>query len=203
MRPPGPPNRRLLSGVLLLAVAGACTGNAPESGQAGQSPYAGLQSRDIRALAPERVSDLLAGRGAGYALAAELNHYPGPRHVLELGDQLGLTQEQRNEIDGIKLRMSEEAKRLGHELVELERELDRAFRSGQITRTQLTRLTAAIAEVEGRVRNTHLEAHLATKSVLSPHQVMRYDQLRGYREQNGQHEGGEHTHSEGDAGDAA
>jgi hypothetical protein len=58
-------------------------------------PYAGMQARSIKTLSSEQVADLRAGRGMSLALAAELNGYPGPRHVLELGDQLGLTDQQR------------------------------------------------------------------------------------------------------------
>ena len=43
----------------------------------------------------QQVADLKAGRGMGLALAAELNGYPGPMHVLELSEKLGLTMEQR------------------------------------------------------------------------------------------------------------
>jgi hypothetical protein len=55
-------------------------------------PYAGLQARSIKALSAEQIADLKAGRGMSLALAAELNGYPGPRHVLELGEQLSLTE---------------------------------------------------------------------------------------------------------------
>lgn len=52
-------------------------------------PYAGLQSRSIKALSDEQLADLRAGRGMGLALLAELNGYPGPLHVIELADPLG------------------------------------------------------------------------------------------------------------------
>lgn len=57
-------------------------------------PYAGLETRQIKALSGEPVAELRAGEGMGLALAAELNGYPGPRHVLDLANQLGLTDEQ-------------------------------------------------------------------------------------------------------------
>ena len=56
-----------------------------------QSPYAGMQTRSIKALSEQQIADLKAGRGMGLALPAELNGYPGPVHVLELSDQLGLS----------------------------------------------------------------------------------------------------------------
>jgi len=60
-----------------------------------QSAYAGMQTRSIKALSEQQVADLKAGRGMGLALPAELNGYPGPIHVLELSDQLGLSADQK------------------------------------------------------------------------------------------------------------
>jgi hypothetical protein len=55
------------------------------------SPYAGQEQRPIKALSDQEVAALLAGQGAGFAKAAELNGYPGPMHVLELADRLALS----------------------------------------------------------------------------------------------------------------
>ncbi len=52
------------------------------------SPYTGMQQREIKALSAETVSGYLAGHGMGFAMVAELNSYPGPKHVLELAEQL-------------------------------------------------------------------------------------------------------------------
>lgn len=52
----------------------------------GHSPYSGTEARPVKALNEQQVADLRAGRGMGLALAAELTGYPGPSHVLELGD---------------------------------------------------------------------------------------------------------------------
>jgi len=41
-------------------------------------PYAGMQSRPIKALSEQQIGDLKAGRGMGLALPAELNGYPVP-----------------------------------------------------------------------------------------------------------------------------
>jgi len=92
---------------LLAATAGVVAAqavemaSAPSTSPGTEQPYAGFQERAIRALSPERIADLLAGRGAGYALAAELNHYPGPTHVLELVDVLELTPAQKSATEGI------------------------------------------------------------------------------------------------------
>ena len=41
-------------------------------------PYAGQQTRAIKALSDDDIAALRAGEGMGMAKAAELNGYPGP-----------------------------------------------------------------------------------------------------------------------------
>src|SRR6187402_2678639 len=90
---------------------------------ASASPYAGQQSRDIKALSEQEVRDLLAGAGMGLAKAAELNRYPGPMHALEIADPVGLTPEQRDRIAALMQRHKAQARKLGERIVALEREL--------------------------------------------------------------------------------
>jgi hypothetical protein len=72
--------------VWVIAVFAGCS---PAVLAQSTQPYSGMQSRPIKALSDQQVSDLRAGRGMGLALAAELNGYPGPSHLVELSDQLG------------------------------------------------------------------------------------------------------------------
>ena len=102
--------KSLLVGLSALALA-AATGISLTIGDvAAQStrPYAGLQTRSIKALSAEQIADLKAGRGMSLALAAELNGYPGPRHVMELGEQLGLTDRQRADVQRLFDQMTAE-----------------------------------------------------------------------------------------------
>lgn len=64
-----------------------------------------MESRDIKALSAADVEGLRAGRGMSLALAAELNGYPGPLHVLERGGQLALSQSQRTATQELDQRM--------------------------------------------------------------------------------------------------
>ena len=89
----------------------------PALAQQQAQPYAGFQTRPIKALSAGELSDMSAGRGMGLALAAELNGYPGPLHVLELADQLGLTGEQRAAVKQQFDRMREEAIPIGQSLI--------------------------------------------------------------------------------------
>jgi len=143
-------------------------------------PYTGLETRPIKALAPSRADDLLAGRGAGYALAGELNHYPGPRHVLDLATELQLTPAQEQAAQDAFAPMDQQAKLLGSQIVDLESQLDRAFADGSITDDRLSVLTGQIAQVDGQLRAVHLAAHVKMGAVLTAEQVGRYDELRGY-----------------------
>jgi Spy/CpxP family protein refolding chaperone len=152
--------------------------------------HAAEPGTEIRALSDDLVRALVAGEGAGYALAAELNRYPGPRHVLDLAVELELTEEQRREVSGIFDAMHEQAVALGARLVEAERELDRLFRERSITRERLNELVSSIAELGGQLRYVHLEAHLRTTRLLTHEQIHRYVQERGYGHGDGGGHGG-------------
>lgn len=144
------------------------------------SPYAGQQSREIKALSRGEVDDLVNGRGMGLARPAELNQYPGPLHVLELASELRLSPAQRDEVEASRARMSAKARGLGAQILALERELDAAFARRTIDQARLNRLTAQIGVKQGLLRAAHLEAHIETAGLLSLEQISRYDMLRGY-----------------------
>ena len=64
---------------------------AATAATAEEAPYAGLDTRGIAALSEADIAALRAGEGWGLALPAELNGWPGPRHVLDMGDAIGLS----------------------------------------------------------------------------------------------------------------
>jgi Spy/CpxP family protein refolding chaperone len=145
-----------------------------------QQPYAGEQSREIKALSAQEVKQYLSGAGMGYARAAELNHFPGPTHTLELADKLGLTAQQRDGIARLMDAHKAEARAIGAKVVESERTLDALFRSGKPGRDALADAVRAAAVAAGEYRLSHLETHRRTRALLTPEQVARYDELRGY-----------------------
>src|SRR5437879_5044614 len=98
-----------------------------------QSPYAGMQTRSIKALSTQQIDDLKAGRGMGLALAAELNGYPGPAHVLELSEKLALSSAQKERIQNLFESMKAESTPIGARLIEQESALDQQFASRSIT----------------------------------------------------------------------
>ena len=116
----------------------------------------------------------------GLALPAELNGYPGPSHVLENADALGLSAEQREHTKGLFEAMKAEAVPVGERLIEQEAKLDRLFADREVTPANLNAATEEIGMTQVRLRQTHLKFHLAMMDVLSPAQVERYRELRGY-----------------------
>ena len=166
---------------IMVFAAGAAILTAPIAvGATTASPYAGQDSRDIKALSAQDVQRYLRGEGMGYAKAAELNHYPGPRHVLDLADQLNLSAEQRQRTQQIFDRMKAAALPLGQQIVSEERRLNSLFAASSIDQATLAAETAKIADLQGQLRDVHLSAHLATRAVLTQDQIVQYDRLRGY-----------------------
>jgi hypothetical protein len=145
-----------------------------------QSPYAGMQNRPIKALSDREVADLQAGRGMGLALAAELNGYPGPSHVLDLADKIELSAEQRVRVQQLFDSMRAEAVPLGAKLLAQEVALDEAFANHRITPENLKEATSQIGETQAALRNAHLKYHLQTTQILSAVQLRRYSTFRGY-----------------------
>jgi hypothetical protein len=164
----------------MTALAIALVGIAPAAWPQTHQPYTGLQARPVKALSDQQVADLKAGRGMGLALAAELNGYPGPLHVLELATPLGLSDEQRAKVAELFDAMKREAVPLGERLIAAETALDRQFADKTITPSSLGDATRDIAALQGELRLAHLKYHLETLAVLSADQATRYATLRGY-----------------------
>jgi Spy/CpxP family protein refolding chaperone len=139
-----------------------------------------MQVRPVKSLSDQQLADLRAGRGMGMALAAELNGYPGPVHVLELADALGLSPEHRERVRSLREAMTAEAVPLGERLIAEEAALDREFAVRTVSPTSLEATTSAIGQTQAKLRAAHLRYHLAMMEVLTPEQVRRYGELRGY-----------------------
>jgi Spy/CpxP family protein refolding chaperone len=167
----------------LIAFAPAVLAQSPQ-------PYASFEGRLIKALSEQQIADLRAGRGMGLALAAELNGYPGPMHVLEMADALDLSGQQRAKIKELFAAMKAEAIPLGERLIAQEPDLDKAFANKTITAATLAASTEAIGATHAALRQAHLKYHLFAVEVLTPAQVQRYAELRGYK--GGMH----HPHSQ-------
>ena len=171
----------------LIAVAAAVIALWPGT-EAPQSPYAPQDSSEIRGLTPQEIDDLRAGRGAGFARMAELNSYPGPRHVLDMADDLELDASQRVASRRLFEGMQQAAIHLGSEILSREQALSNSFAERRVRADSLEAESAAIGALYGQLRAVHLRAHVELTALLRPEQIVRYDELRGY------HAGSDHAH---------
>ncbi len=145
-----------------------------------QSPYVDLKTREIKALSDEAMQQYRNGNGMSLALSAELNMYPGPRHVLSIAQLMDLDAVQIARVEAIRDATNEDAVRIGTQIVDLERTLDRAFAHRTIDSTGLSSVTNEIGRLQGRLRFVHLAAHLAVTEILSQAQIEQYETHRGY-----------------------
>lgn len=164
----------------LPLIVAALLWTAAAQGQTPHSPYAGEQTRPIKALAERDVLALIEGQGAGYAKAAELNGYPGPMHTLELRHGLSLSAEQVTATEAFMRAHKQRARVLGGEVVEAERRLDALFADRRADAQAVNDATRDIAGIQARMRAEHLNTHLAQTALLSAAQVREYNRLRGY-----------------------
>ena len=177
-----------LAMLVIVALSPIASAQSPQ-------PYAGLETRPIKALSDQQIADLKAGRGMGLALAAELNGYPGPVHVIELAQPLGLSNAQRAKVQELFAAMTAETVPLGQKLIAQEADLDRQFANKTITEPVLATSIQTIGSTQAALRTAHLRYHLATLDVLTPAQVKRYAELRGYAgAPQAQHQDSGHRH---------
>ncbi len=153
------------------------------------SQYAGQEDRGIKALSQDDIKSLLKGAGTpfgGMAKPAELNGYPGPRHVLDafIAGEFTLTHEQKNEIEIVYEDMKSKAIVLGKQIIDIEKNIDEAFVNSIITENHLSEQTSRSADLYGQLRLVHLKSHLSMVEILSPKQVSQYNELRGYSSDN-------------------
>ena len=161
---------------------------------AAEQPYAGLDTRQIKALSSDEIAALTTGSGFSQALSAELNGYPGPRHVIDLAERLGLDDAQRSAIQALFRDMQAEAIAVGTQVLAREAEFEAAFRAGTLTETGLLATAEDIGRIRGNLRAVHLKFHLRTTALLTPHQVALYNAERGYGAANSGHGGHDGAH---------
>jgi hypothetical protein len=116
----------------------------------------------------------------GMARAAELNGYPGPRHVLDLADSLALTPDQVERTEAVFRAMHDRAVEVGRSIIDAEKALDAGF-AGGADPADLERQVTELGRLRGELRWVHLRAHFHVAEILTMHQRHTYDRLRGYR----------------------
>ena len=171
--------------VALAWLSGLCwltTVSMPVSAQHAHEPSSHAHSRgtEVSSLTDEEVRALRHGEGMGLARAAELNHFPGPRHLLELASELGLGDDQIHRIRAIHDQMKSQAVAKGEDIIMAESHLADLFASGEPSAREMERITGHLGAMRGQLQAIHLLAHIEATRELSAVQVSEYDRLRGY-----------------------
>ncbi len=148
------------------------------------SKYAGQENRAIKSLSADDMIELRRGGGWGLAKAAELNGVPGPAHLLELKNEIGLTPEQVGKIQVIYDQMKADAIVLGNRLIAQELELEERFQSDIPSAKELKSMLNALGVTRSELRFVHLATHLKTPNILTYEQIASYNRLRGYTSSN-------------------
>ena len=172
----------LLSFSILLAASNAQAASSGHSHDH-KSKYSGEENRAIKSLSAKDIAELKRGGGWGLAKAAELNGVPGPAHLLELTDQIRLNPVQVEKITRLFLNMKHHALEKGERLIVLEQKLENHFVAGTINKENLRTALEEIGRTRSELRYIHLATHLETPKILSPHQIEKYNHLRGYKTQ--------------------
>jgi Spy/CpxP family protein refolding chaperone len=132
---------------------------------------AGIQAQSS---IPQDSASLAAGEGMGVAVEAEMNGFPGPKHVLDLKDKLGLTKDQIRKAENLVKLVGISASAKGNEIIEAEQELHGLFVSGKINEKLLRMKLENIGKLRGELRFIHMQAHLKMKQILNPDQIQQY-----------------------------
>jgi Spy/CpxP family protein refolding chaperone len=151
------------------------------SANASASPYAGEEKRTIKSLSDEEISKYKNGEGMGLAKIAELNQYPGPKHVLAAAKELALSKDQEAGAEKLYKTMHEQAVQIGSTIVEKEARLNTLFAEKNINQSALETALKELGRLQGELRFVHLDAHLGMQKLLTSDQLQKYDKLRGYQ----------------------
>ena len=173
-------NSRWMNGLLLTSMAVLCIGliSTFSPVQSQQTKQVAAEIEPLQAMSQRDFNGLLAGRGMGLARIADISGYPGPMHVLEMAEELEITEQQREQTQDIMQRMRATAQRRGRELIEAERRLEALFDGGPVQPSAVDAALLEIARLQAQVRASHLHAHIEQARVMSSEQIEQYTELR-------------------------
>ncbi|PJI39472.1 Spy/CpxP family protein refolding chaperone [Ferrovibrio sp.] len=150
-------------------------------GSIGRSPaesQAQATDTDIPTLPP--TAAIFVAVNAQDTAEAERHLYPAPQTALQIAESLDLSDAQRAQLRQMQHDTDVEIAVLGRRLATEERRLTRAFAENNIEATKVDALTARISALDGRIRALRLRSHLAARDALTPNQLLRFADLRGY-----------------------
>jgi len=164
-------------GAVLFAVWMASAGGAQQHTHNTPATAPGSSQAAHHAFLEQERAAIERGEGFGMALPADRSGYPGPKHILELKEQLKLTVEQQATVEKLFLAMKEKAIARGKEVLLGEERLEKMFAEGR-PEAELREDSFRVASLRAELRWVHLEAHLAAKKLLTAEQLMTYRHLR-------------------------
>lgn len=121
---------------------------------------------------------LLKGEVMDLAALADKNNLPGPKQVLALKAELGLTRDQAKKTEALEKVFGSSAVAKGEEIVLAEEELAQSFEAGTVTEKGLRAKLEQIGKLRAELRFIHLQAYLRMKQILTPDQVKLFTELR-------------------------
>ena len=157
--------RFIVRATVLLAIIALCSSQSPS------------QSQSKPVLPPDR-EDLLKGTGVGLTAIADMNNYPGPRHVLDLKSELSLTRDQVKKTEALEKVVSSSAVAKGGEIVQAEEELNQLFEAGTVSEKVMRSKLEQIGKLRADLRFIHLQAHLRMRQILTPEQIKQFTELK-------------------------
>ena len=111
---------------------------------------------------------------------AERNLFPAPHTAIFMANDLGLDEIQRRQLHELQEALDNQVATIGRRIQSEEARLDRAFMENVIDSGRIDGLTARIGALQAQLRAARLRAHLSTRDLLSPEQLLRYAELRGF-----------------------
>ncbi len=156
---------RLFGWISVFAIASA---SALEQHPHAASPHAHAQSVEVPSLSPGEVRALRNGEGMGLARAAKLNHFPGPKHLLDLRMELKLSDARIERIKAIHRKMKTQAIAKGEDILQAELHLANLFALGSPAPAQVKRATEHLGVLRGQLRAIHLLGHIESARALTP-----------------------------------
>lgn len=133
---------------------------------------------DPSGLTAPQLDALRHGRGMGMSMPAEMNNHPGPVHMLEQAEALGLSPEQAWATEALTAGMKADAVALGEQVIAREGDLDALFVAGQPDEARLASLVTELGRLNAALRLVHLRAHVAATALLNATQVAAYYHAR-------------------------
>lgn len=94
--------------------------------------------------------------------------------------EIDLSPTVQTETEAVFAEMQAEAQRLGHEIVRREAQLSEGFAQDTLSEAEMRVAVQELGQLYGDLRATHLQAHFEIKPLLTPKQIVAYNQLRGY-----------------------